>query len=431
MKKITAILITAVMILTMTSPVTGSETFNPRIDDLSQEQLQALQNRARPLEFDVPISATIVGGTATRGPFVRNINAYSVEIEHPGILTIDMSRRHGILTVYDSEGKRVTHHGDQFNTPSSGNVRFSVEVGIGTHYMNFQVQANTNTITLSTGLEETCVWGEWKMTQRPDCDTVGSQVRDCTYCDEFEEEEIPALDCEWGEWRITLEPTCDIAGIQRRTCENCIKFEEETIVETGCDIGEWVTVQAPTCDTVGRQQRDCNNCSSKIDEEEMPATGCNMGEWVIVTAADCTRNGVRIRECLNECGEEEIDSIDRLEHTLSSWATIRATCANDGGRVRGCEDCDYEEVEVTEKTGFGGQGVCADCGVVSRQRGDVDGFDGVTINDALEILKHLAGISTLTDCNLAAALITGDAQPTINDALEILKYLAGIIDEIV
>ena len=50
----------------------------------------------------------------------------------------------------------------------------------------------------------------------------------------------------------------------------------------------------------------------------------------------------------------------------------------------------------------------------------------ITIADALEILKHLAGIITLTGDSLTAALITENSTPTIADALEILKYLAGI-----
>jgi hypothetical protein len=57
------------------------------------------------------------------------------------------------------------------------------------------------------------------------------------------------------------------------------------------------------------------------------------------------------------------------------------------------------------------------------------GNGNITIADALEILKYIAGIDSLiTPGNEAweAALITGEATPTIHDALEILKYIAGI-----
>jgi hypothetical protein len=64
------------------------------------------------------------------------------------------------------------------------------------------------------------------------------------------------------------------------------------------------------------------------------------------------------------------------------------------------------------------------------KRGHVTGGDKITITDALEVLKHLAGITTLTGNSFEAALITPQSQTTrrisINDVLEILKHLAGI-----
>jgi len=59
-------------------------------------------------------------------------------------------------------------------------------------------------------------------------------------------------------------------------------------------------------------------------------------------------------------------------------------------------------------------------------------FDEVTINDALEILKYIAGMESLVSRENQrewyAALITQASQkannPAITDVLEILKYLA-------
>jgi hypothetical protein len=45
-------------------------------------------------------------------------------------------------------------------------------------------------------------------------------------------------------------------------------------------------------------------------------------------------------------------------------------------------------------------------------------FDDITIEDALEILKYLAGIDSIYDDSAT--------PPTIEDALEVLKYLAGM-----
>jgi len=69
--------------------------------------------------------------------------------------------------------------------------------------------------------------------------------------------------------------------------------------------------------------------------------------------------------------------------------------------------------------------------------GDVDGNGVVNINDALEILKFLAGISNLVDDDEIARQrsqilpASKDAKkPQIGDALEILKFLAGLPSEI-
>jgi hypothetical protein len=64
-----------------------------------------------------------------------------------------------------------------------------------------------------------------------------------------------------------------------------------------------------------------------------------------------------------------------------------------------------------------------------RLIGDVDCNGSVTINDALEILKFLAKLSSEIDQggnNRKNAIILGGESPTINDALEILKFLAKL-----
>ncbi|MCL2037316.1 MAG: dockerin type I domain-containing protein [Oscillospiraceae bacterium] len=64
-----------------------------------------------------------------------------------------------------------------------------------------------------------------------------------------------------------------------------------------------------------------------------------------------------------------------------------------------------------------------------RETGDVDGDGVVAINDALEILKYLAGMSSkieTSDFAFNAAKITGGETPAIADVLEILKHLAGM-----
>ena len=80
--------------------------------------------------------------------------------------------------------------------------------------------------------------------------------------------------------------------------------------------------------------------------------------------------------------------------------------------------------------------VMTDCCLVCEhrpnagRRGFVLGKEKITISDALEILKHIVGLSSLIDnCDnaRAAASIVGDAISTA-DALEILKHIVGLTD---
>jgi hypothetical protein len=62
--------------------------------------------------------------------------------------------------------------------------------------------------------------------------------------------------------------------------------------------------------------------------------------------------------------------------------------------------------------------------------GDVNGDGEITLDDAVWILKYVAGIGSdythTRHASLNAARITGGESPTVLDALEILKYIAGM-----
>jgi len=59
--------------------------------------------------------------------------------------------------------------------------------------------------------------------------------------------------------------------------------------------------------------------------------------------------------------------------------------------------------------------------------GDVNGDDEVDFTDAIAVLKHDAGISTLTDDKLIAADVNSDGEVDFIDAIQILKYDSGLI----
>jgi hypothetical protein len=123
---------------------------------------------------------------------------------------------------------------------------------------------------------------------------------------------------------------------------------------------------------------------------------------------------------------ESFGVCNECEHFMRGDCYIRGTVEQfREGCVIGeyCTECDYRFHLIR---------ACGQCSYCNPRiykpfrPGDVDGDGEITVMDALEILKHLAGISTLTGQGLAAALITGESQPTVADALEILKKIAGI-----
>lgn len=60
------------------------------------------------------------------------------------------------------------------------------------------------------------------------------------------------------------------------------------------------------------------------------------------------------------------------------------------------------------------------------QPGDVDGDNSLTANDALMILRHALGVSTLAPGMVALADVDGDGNVTANDALTVLRMALGI-----
>ena len=60
---------------------------------------------------------------------------------------------------------------------------------------------------------------------------------------------------------------------------------------------------------------------------------------------------------------------------------------------------------------------------LERTPGDADGNEGVSIDDAIAVLSHLASESV--SINAANADVTGDGQVSAQDALRILQHLAG------
>ncbi len=57
--------------------------------------------------------------------------------------------------------------------------------------------------------------------------------------------------------------------------------------------------------------------------------------------------------------------------------------------------------------------------------GDVDGVEGISVNDALFVLQAVAGVRTLDETGSLAANVDGIPGVSVNDALFILQVVAG------
>lgn len=179
----------------------------------------------------------------------------------------------------------------------------------------------------------------------------------------------PALGHTWDEGKITKEATCSETGVKTYTCSRCGGTKTVEIPKTKHDYEEHV-VKAPTCTEKGISYYVCKNCGLTTSRRQTPATGhihtevrnqkdatykengytgdtyckdCgkkletgtvipklvekehDYGEWVLDQAPTCKKYGARHRICKN-CGDREVDVLDKVDHTWELVSTTPATC---------------------------------------------------------------------------------------------------------
>lgn len=179
----------------------------------------------------------------------------------------------------------------------------------------------------------------------------------------------PALGHTWDEGKITKEATCSETGVKTYTCSRCGGTKTVEIPKTKHDYEEHV-VKAPTCTEKGISYYVCKNCGLTTSRQQTPATGhihtevrnqkdatykengytgdtyckdCgkkletgtvipklvekehDYGEWIPDQAPTCKKYGTRYRICKN-CGDREVDVLDKVDHTWELVSTTPATC---------------------------------------------------------------------------------------------------------
>ena len=215
-------------------------------------------------------------------------------------------------------------------------------------------------------------WDEGKITQEQSCDNPEITTYTCTRSNCRKKKQVetkPALGRTWDEGKITKEATCSETGVKTYTCSRCGGTKTEEIPKTKHDYEEHV-VKAPTCTEKGISYYVCKNCRLTTSRRQTPATGhihtevrnqkdatykeegytgdtyckdCgkkletgtvipklietehDYGEWVLDQAPTCKKYGARHRICKN-CGDREVDVLDKVDHSWELVSTTPATC---------------------------------------------------------------------------------------------------------
>lgn len=215
-------------------------------------------------------------------------------------------------------------------------------------------------------------WGNAKITQEQSCENPEITTYTCTHslCGRKKQVETkPALGHTWDEGKVTKEATCSETGVKTHTCTRCGGTKNEEIPKTKHDYEEHVETPA-TCTSRGVSYYVCKNCGLTTSKKQTPETGhihtevrnkkdatytddgytgdtyckdCgkkretgtvipklvekehDYGEWVLDQAPTCKKYGVRHRICKN-CGDREVDVLDKVDHTWELVSTIPATC---------------------------------------------------------------------------------------------------------
>lgn len=215
-------------------------------------------------------------------------------------------------------------------------------------------------------------WDEGKITQEQSCDNPEITTYTCTRSNCRKKKQVetkPALGHTWDEGKITKEATCSETGVKTYTCSRCGGTKTEEIPKTKHNYEEHV-VKAPTCTEKGVSYYVCKNCGLTTSRRQTPATGhihtevrnqkdatykeegytgdtyckdCgkkletgtvipklvetehDYGEWVLDQAPTCKKYGARHRICKN-CGDREVDVLDKVDHSWELVSTTPATC---------------------------------------------------------------------------------------------------------
>ncbi|MBQ3006387.1 MAG: leucine-rich repeat protein [Clostridia bacterium] len=133
---------------------------------------------------------------------------------------------------------------------------------------------------------------------------------------------------------------------------NRYEYDIFVVEKHECTPGDKEMILSPTKEYDGVSVRTCTVCNDILEVNIHSINDCDehsYGEWNEVVAATCTYSGTKTRSCVN-CGTEEFETVDKLEHVPGEWIFVEAT-ENEGAKnIKRCISC--EEIVETEYIDF-------------------------------------------------------------------------------
>ena len=204
--------------------------------------------------------------------------------------------------------------------------------------------------------------GEWYQTVAPTCTTEGENKHDCSRCDYFETEVVPA-NVHTHATAVEenhIYPTCtEIGGydmaVYCAVCDTELNREHYEIDALGHMPADAVIENRvnPTCTEIGTYDMVvyCSVCGVELSREhhEIDATGHSHNATVI--APTCIEQGYTIHTC--HCGDSYADTyVEANGHDMFVWyESIAPTCTEQGENRCNCLQCDYYETTPIEALG--------------------------------------------------------------------------------
>lgn len=102
---------------------------------------------------------------------------------------------------------------------------------------------------------------------------------------------------DWDQGKVTQTPTCKEAGVKVYTCLDCQKTKEESIAKTtDHTYGDWTVTKEPTCEQKGAKTAACNVCG-KEKTEAIKKLGHDYGKSVTVQESTIYAPGITEKTC--------------------------------------------------------------------------------------------------------------------------------------